>query len=199
MAGKDAPPAQPSGKPPILPIVTAVLATLLAALLAFVIYLMATNKDTPAPTRTETATHTPAVTPAESTTPAATATTEPPTEPETPTTTTPATEPEPEPEPAAPKAKFTWFRVTTPVYCETDMDVQGVFFNYTAKNAVYAWLGVDTNNAKAHPYQSIDPKSGDVDVNFACSEESHKYTLTLENADGVLTHKTVTVTRDLAP
>ncbi len=118
---------------------------------------------------------------------------------------TPSPDPEPEPEPDQepdPGATFVVFQVSgAPAICGSESDIQGVFFNYATQNAVAAWIGVDTStgNAKGEPYDSIDPATGDIDMNFGCSEESHTYTITLENSDGVLTHKTTTITRVLAP
>ena len=61
-------------------------------------------------------------------------------------------------------------------------------------NAVSAWFGIGTLNAKAEPFDSV-PTTATYTFTYQCSEASQLYTVTLEDASGRLTHSTVEIVR----
>jgi hypothetical protein len=160
----------------------------IALLLLLVVFLMwrVANGAEPeaAPTRTPTATATP--TPSPTLTPTPT-----PTPSQTPTAAPPAA-----PNPPAPVGPvFTSFTVS-PLSpdCTSESSV-GLTFTWSSTGAVAGWIGVATTNAKAEPYDSVNPSSGSFALSYQCSNPSEKYTVTLEDSSGRLTHQTVTISR----
>lgn len=98
--------------------------------------------------------------------------------------------------PAAPELAFTSFTPTgASVMCNNEDMVFPMDFAWTSQNAVKAWFGIDTQNAKAAPYQEVDP-SGSITANFFCSNEQTTFTVTLEDASGTLAHHSIVVERD---
>lgn len=113
----------------------------------------------------------------------------------------PEPEPEPEPEPAPPPPapsgpQFTAFSAPSTVACADEYSSGDVTISWSSSNAAKAWIGVATNNAKLQPYAEVPP-AGSETLPFPCSNASQTYTVTLEDPDGVLAHKTVTVNRQL--
>jgi hypothetical protein len=60
---------------------------------------------------------------------------------------------------------------------------------------VKAWFGVHTTNAKAAPFEEV-PTTATYTFDYQCSNATEFYTVTLEDASGNLTHKTVTITKN---
>jgi len=81
------------------------------------------------------------------------------------------------------------------VGCADEYDSVPITIKWSSTNAVLSHIGVGTNNAKSQPYESNLPPSGSYDLNYQCSVASQKYTVTLEDASGKLTHRTVTLKR----
>lgn len=108
-------------------------------------------------------------------------------------------EPAEDPEPAAPADPpgpvFSSFSASPKkVSCPDEFGTGEVTVAWQGSGATSAWIGVATSNAKIAPYDSV-PVSGEYTLPYPCGNESQAYTVTLEDADGRLTHKTATVTR----
>ena len=67
-------------------------------------------------------------------------------------------------------------------------------FTWAGSKAETAYIGIATTDAKAAPYESDLPTTFRYDnLTFDCTLASQVYTVTLEDADGLLAHRTVTV------
>ncbi|GGF21205.1 hypothetical protein GCM10011399_13590 [Subtercola lobariae] len=65
--------------------------------------------------------------------------------------------------------------------------------SWTSTGGTKAYLGVDTTDAQAEPFESVNPDSGsNQDIDYQCYD-SHTYTLTVVGSDGSTASKTVTV------
>lgn len=96
------------------------------------------------------------------------------------------------PPPAGPV--FASFSAPSTVTCADEYDFKEVTITWSGTGAVNAWIGVDTNNAKVEPYSDV-PTSGSYTLGFPCGNSHQTYTVTLEDSDGRLTHKTKDITR----
>ena len=81
-----------------------------------------------------------------------------------------------------------------------DGDVQKqLTFSWSSANAARAHIGGRTANAKTAPYASDLPPTGTyADLAYNCSQASRFYTATLEDAEGRLNDRTVTITKQNA-
>ena len=117
---------------------------------------------------------------------------------DTPPNDTPADDdPAPAP-PPAPGPTFTAFSVSpgSPIACSDQSASVDMTFSWSSTGAVAAWIGIDTTNAKAGSYSDV-ATSGSYVLAYQCHavSESQIYTVTLEDAAGNLTHKTVTISQ----
>ena len=160
-------------------------AILLALIVLIAILLGGQGDPEPVPVPTETVSESP--TPSPEPTEAETPEPEPTEEPEA-----SASAPPPPPPPQSPSfATFTG--PNKPVCPDTSSQVE-LTWSWSSSNAVNAWFGIGTNNAKLQPYEQV-PTTATYTFYYQCSEASQIYTVTLEDSAGRLTHKTVTVTR----
>lgn len=106
---------------------------------------------------------------------------------------TPSSAPPPPPPPSGPT--FATFTAPTSAGCTVANPSSTITFSWSSADAVKAWFGVHTKNAKANPYEEV-PTTDTYDFQYQCSNESEYYTVTLQDADGRLTSKTVTITKD---
>ena len=156
-------------------------------LLVAIVILIATLFGRP----TATADPTPSFTTTESATPSP-----------TPTLTSPSPEPEPEetedappPPPPAPVPGFDSFSAQSDAGCQDGDTQKQLTFSWSSDDAVRAYIGVQTNNAKAAPYEGdLPPVYTYTNLYYNCDQDSQYYTVTLEDGSGHLTHKTVTIT-----
>ena len=108
-------------------------------------------------------------------------------------------EPEPsqtaeEPEVVGPT--FDSFEAPTSSGCEEGDTEKQLSFSWASSNAVRAYIGVATDNARDAPYDGdLPPEFTYTDIYYLCDQESQFYTVTLEDSMGELAHETVTVTR----
>ncbi|HEY9497543.1 MAG TPA: hypothetical protein VIQ78_00780 [Terrimesophilobacter sp.] len=105
---------------------------------------------------------------------------------------TPSTAPSPQP-PAGPT--FATFTAPSAATCTDANPTSQITFTWSSTNAVKAWFGVHTTNAKAAPFEEV-PTTASYTFDYQCSNASEFYTVTLEDASGNLTHKTVTITKN---
>ncbi len=131
-----------------------------------------TESPTPTPTATTTPTPTPTPTPTETPTP-------------TPTETQ---------EEAAPAPTFTVFQAENTANCPDETSAVPIFWSWSIDGASTVWFGIGTDDARAEPYEEV-PSTATYEFAYQCSEESQLYTVTAENADGLVTHRTVEVVR----
>lgn len=117
----------------------------------------------------------------------------------------PPQEPEQPQPPAGPAV--TKFEVSTKtVYCNTQApnpSHQYISFSWKTSNGSQIYFGVDTGDASAAPlFTNLPPNgksqydfpTGYTDFEFGCPNASHKYTLTVVDANGKKASKSVTVT-----
>lgn len=107
----------------------------------------------------------------------------------------PSVAPTTEPPPAIESPSFATFTAPSTVDCPSDGNDVQMIFSWSSADATTAWFGVQTTNAKAAPYEEV-PTTATYPFQYSCSNDSQYYTVTLEDADGNLTHKTVTVTKN---
>lgn len=143
------------------------------------------ESPTPSPQASETESPPPSSTPTPSKSPSS----KPSTTPSPPTTTPPMTPPM-TPAPAGPT--FAVFKAPKAASCTSANPTSQITFSWASGDAVRAWFGVHTTNAKNAPYEEVDP-TATYTFNFQCSNDSEYYTVTLEDASGNLAHKTVTI------
>jgi len=156
-------------------------ALLLIAVIVLIATLLSSN-PTPAasPSPTPTVSVTPSTTPSEpSATPTPSQTEE------------PVVDPAPAPDPIP---GFDSFAYEQDAGCQPGDSQQQLTFSWSSDDAVRAYVGVQTNNAKSAPYESnLPPVYTYTNIYYNCGQASQFYTVTLEDAAGRLTHKTVTV------
>ena len=145
---------------------------------------------------------TPIAAPTSSSSPSASAPAAPSQEPEPSETAT--TEPAPpEPTPTSPPpvqgAAFTSFTPAdnSPVVCPDEFSTAPLTFSWSSTGAALAWIGVDTDNAKANPHAEVDTTATYRDLGFDCSKETQLFTVTLDDGTGRLTSQSVTLVRQL--
>lgn len=172
-----------------------ILGALVVILLISVIAALATRGGDPAPAVS--ATTSPSVTPTASESPS------PSPSPSPSVTPTPSEEPPPPaetteapPPPPPPGPKFSSFSAPSSVQCADEYSNAEVTLQWASSNATQAWVGIATDNAKIQPYSDV-PTSGTITLPFPCSNASQLYTVTLQDADGVLNHRSITVNRNL--
>lgn len=112
----------------------------------------------------------------------------------TPTPTVTVAPPPPAPAPA-PVPGFDSFSHDNEAGCQPGDSQQQLTFSWSSDDAVRAYIGVQTDNAKSAPYESnLPPVYTYTNIYYNCGQASQFYTVTLEDAAGHLTHKTVTIT-----
>lgn len=163
---------------------------ILIALIVLIAVLLGNNAaDNAGPVPEFTTTESPTPTPDETESPEPTV--EPSEEPsEEPSVT--AAPPPPPPPPQSPS--FATFSGPNTAACPDTSSSVEITWSWSSSNAVNAWFGIGTNNAKAEPFESV-PTTATYSFNYQCSEASQIYTVTLEDSSGKLTHKTVTISR----
>ncbi|MBX3312380.1 MAG: hypothetical protein KF916_05755 [Microbacteriaceae bacterium] len=78
--------------------------------------------------------------------------------------------------------------------CSGTFGTQEVTITWESKGAKTAFIGLDTDNAKAQPLFSNLPASGSQVIDFPCSFGSSVVTVTVESSSGDLAHKSITLT-----
>ncbi len=136
-----------------------------------------TTTESPTPTPDETESPEPTETPSEEPSEAPSATAAP-----------------PPPPPPPPSPSFATFSGPNKATCPDTSSSVEITWSWSSSNAVNAWFGIGTTNAKLQPFEQV-PTTATYTFNYQCSEASQIYTVTLEDSSGKLTHKTVTVTR----
>lgn len=113
----------------------------------------------------------------------------------TPTPTVTVAPPPPAPAPApVPVPGFDSFAYEQDAGCQPGDSQQQLTFSWSSDDAVRAYVGVQTNNAKTGSYSGELPAVYTYsDIYYNCDQASQYYTVTLEDAAGHLTHKTVTI------
>ncbi|MGV8884832.1 MAG: hypothetical protein ACOH1T_04490 [Microbacteriaceae bacterium] len=102
--------------------------------------------------------------------------------------------PPPAPEPAGPS--FDSFTAPSTSGCVEGESQHPLTFAWSSGNAERAYIGAGTTDAKAGPYESnLPPIYTYSDISYNCSQASQVYTVTLEDGAGLLTNRTVTITR----
>lgn len=113
---------------------------------------------------------------------------------ETPSASPSATAAPPPPPPPPQSPSFATFSGTNKATCPDTSSSVEITWSWSSANAVNAWFGIGTNNAKLQPYEQV-PTTATYTFFYQCSEASQIYTVTLEDSSGRLTHKTVTISR----
>lgn len=108
----------------------------------------------------------------------------------------PSAEPSAAPSPPPPAGPtFATFTAPSAATCTSANPTSQITFSWSSTDATRAWFGVHTTNAKAAPFEEV-PTTATYTFDYQCSNDSEFYTVTLEDAGGNLTHKTVTITKD---
>ncbi|MET0992163.1 MAG: hypothetical protein ABWX66_07190, partial [Lacisediminihabitans sp.] len=98
--------------------------------------------------------------------------------------------------PAPSNPTFATFSAQSSAGCSSDSGDVALTFTWGSTDAKTAYIGVGTTDAKQNPYASnLPPTDTYTELNYDCSLESQVYTVTLENAAGLTTNRTVTITR----
>jgi hypothetical protein len=110
---------------------------------------------------------------------------------------TPIAEPEETVAPPAPASPtFATFSAPSSAECQDGEEQIPLTFTWSSTDAVRAFIGVQTTNAKDSPFASdLPPTHTFTNITYNCQQDSQVYTVTLEDAAGALAHETVTVTR----
>lgn len=98
------------------------------------------------------------------------------------------------PPPPAQSPSFATFTSVDRATCPDTSSSVAITWSWSSTDAVAAWFGIGTDNAKAEPFESV-PTTATYTFNYQCSEASQRYTVTLEDSAGRLTHKTVDIVR----
>ena len=119
---------------------------------------------------------------------------------DSPTAEAPIEEPEPEPseseEPEATGPIFDSFTAPETSGCTEDSTEAPLEFSWESSNAVRAYIGVGTDNARDDPFDGdLPPTYTYLDIVYLCDQESQIYTVTLEDESGEIASETVTVSR----
>lgn len=107
----------------------------------------------------------------------------------------PEAEPTTAPPPPAASPSFATFSAPESAMCTSANPTSQLTFSWSSADAVRAWIGVRTTNAKAEPFEEV-PTTATYTIDYQCSNDSEVYTVTLEDSAGTLTHKSVTVTKN---
>lgn len=78
--------------------------------------------------------------------------------------------------------------------CGGESGTTDIEWSWSSADATAAWFGIGTDNAKLQPYESV-PTTATYTFVYQCTEASQRYTVTLEDSTGRLTHKTVEIQR----
>lgn len=180
-------PAAEKQKRGLLIALIAVAAAILLALIVLIVVLVSgQGEDTAGPAPVPTASESPSVEPEETESP------EPTDEPTEEPAASPSATTAPPPPPQSPS--FATFSGPNRATCPDTSSSVAITWSWSSTNAVAAWFGIGTNNAKAEPFESV-PTTATYTFNYQCSEASQRYTVTLEDSAGRLTHKTVEIVR----
>lgn len=80
--------------------------------------------------------------------------------------------------------------------CEEGDIEKPIDFSWSSPDAVRAYIGVATEDARAEAFDGdLPPTHTYSNIVYLCDQESQFYTVSIEDVDGELTHKTVTITR----
>jgi len=161
-----------------------VLAVILLIALVVLILALLNRDDAPAPVASDTPSA--SASPSETPSPTPSETEEPSPSP-TPTETSAAPEP-------APAPTFTVFQAENTANCPDESGSVPLFLSWSIDGATTAWFGIGTDDARAEPFEEV-PTTATYEFAYQCSEESQLYTVSAENADGLVTHRTVEVVR----
>lgn len=180
-----------------LVIIGSVIAALAIIIIVMLAFLLAQGDDpAPAPSPSPT----PTVSPTASASPTPTPTAEPSPSPSPAPTDNPVSQPEPVEPPAPPPGPtgpvFGSFSAPSKAGCSDDSGSVEMQFSWSTSNAVQAWFGIATSNAKAAPYEEVSVQAGSYTAYYQCSEPSQVYTVTIQDADGNLKHETRTISRN---
>ena len=105
-----------------------------------------------------------------------------------------ATEPEEEPEATGPV--FDSFTAPETAGCTEETTEVPLEFSWESANAVRAYIGVGTDNARDDPFDGdLPPTYTYLNIVYLCDQESQTYTVTLEDESGEIASETVTVSR----
>ncbi len=161
----------------------AIAAAILLALIVLIVVLVGnTGSPEASPTPTATLSESPSPTPEETESP------EPSDEPSaSPSATTP-----PPPPPQSPS--FATFSGPDRASCPDTSSAVAITWTWSSTNAVRAWFGIGTTDARAEPFESVQT-TVTYTFNYQCSEPSQIYTVTLEDSAGRVTHATVEIVR----
>lgn len=147
--------------------------------------------ESPAPISSATPSETPSDTPSATPTPEETEEPEPPQQPQ---------------QPPAPTVKVDSFSVnTSTVFCGKNGDPSQIdlFFNWATSNGERVYFGINTSDASTAPFFDNLPLDGDTASSFpsgyspfqyACGNQSLKYTITVVDGAGHKASKSVTIT-----
>lgn len=161
----------------------AIAAGILLALVVLIVVLVG-NAGSPEASPAPTATLSEALSP----TPEETESPEPSGEPSaSPSATTP-----PPPPPQSPS--FATFSGADRAACPDTSSAVAITWSWSSTNAVKAWFGIGTTDARAEPFESV-PTTATYTFTYQCSEPSQIYTVTLEDSAGRVTHATVEIVR----
>lgn len=142
-----------------------------------------TVAETPIPSAT--ASETPSAVPSESATPVSTPSA---------TETVAAPTPTPAPQPPAQVPGFDSFHAPSHAGCQAGDTQKQLTFSWSSDDAVKAYIGVQTKNAKTAPYEAdLPPVYTYTNLYYNCDQASQYYTVTLEDGAGHITNKTVTI------
>lgn len=157
----------------------AIAAAILLALIVLIVVLVGnTGSPEASPTPTATLSESPSPTPEETESPEPSA---------SPSATTP-----PPPPPQSPS--FATFSGPDRASCPDTSSAVAITWSWSSTNAVRAWFGIGTTDARAEPFESV-PTTVTYTFNYQCSEPSQIYTVTLEDSAGRVTHATVEIVR----
>jgi len=105
-----------------------------------------------------------------------------------------ATEPEEEPEATGPV--FDSFTAPETSGCVEGATESPLEFSWESTNAVRAYIGVGTDNARDDPFDGdLPPTYTYLNIVYLCEQESQTYTVTLEDENGEIASETVSVSR----
>lgn len=170
----------------LIALIAVAAAILLALIMLIVVLVSGQGDDTAGPAPVPTATESESPEPEETESP------EPSDEPTEEPAASPSATTAPPPPPQSPS--FATFSGPNRATCPDTSSSVAITWSWSSTNAVNAWFGIGTNNAKAEPFEQV-PTTATYTFNYQCSEASQRYTVTLEDSAGRLTHKTVEIVR----
>jgi cytoskeletal protein RodZ len=176
-------PAERQNRGMLIALIAIVAAVLVALIVVIVLLVGNANSNSAQPLPDNTASESASPEPTESESP------EPSDEPSEEPSASPSTPPAPPQSPS-----FATFIGPSVASCPDTTGAVAITWSWSSTNAVNAWFGIGTNNAKAEPFESV-PTTATYTFNYQCSEASQRYTVTLEDSAGRLTHSTVIIVR----